>query len=73
MKSVAFAMCLGCVFCTFVCLVSWVSQVHIATEPYPSPAWVRMDLPIMSLYLSVPGFFTNALSAFYFLVKSAEK
>jgi hypothetical protein len=46
---------LGC-----VCLVSWVSQCHI---DHHTPKWVLMDPPIMSLYLSVPGFFTSAIAA----------
>jgi len=58
---------LGFVFLAGVCLVSWVSECHLPDEYYRTHGhvspWVLMDPPIMSLYLSVPGFITSAIAA----------
>ena len=66
MKKFFIPLGLGFVFLAGICLVSWVSQCHMLPERYGrehESMWVLMDPPIMSLYYSVPGFFTSVLAA----------
>jgi len=57
-----------------VCFVSWVSSCNIGDYPdfvadiqnyrnTVTPPWVHMNPPWMSLYVSIPGFFTSLLAA----------
>lgn len=58
-------------FVSVLCLVSWVSEVHIPSERYAgfhdTPTWVVMDPP---LYLSVPGFFVCLVLAAILIAKA---
>ena len=73
MKKFFIPLGLGFVFLAGVCLVSWVSQCHTGEFPdfvfdefsrhSRTPPWCLKDPPIMSLYYSVPGFFTSVLAA----------
>lgn len=70
---VLLVLALACIFMSCLCLVSWISQCHIETRvPEYTPAWVRMDMPIMSLYLSVPGVFTWFVASIIFFAFALE-
>ena len=57
---------LACIALACVCLVSWTSSCHMEPEYYREmnrmTPWVLMNPPIMSLYLSVPGFFVSLIT-----------